>query len=728
MIMKKILIASIIFLLFMVGCENEAPEPVPPVPVVSIIGFAGTVNIVDSTVVEVGASDDKGIVRVELYLNNTLTSQRVFIQPPFRWYWNVKNLPDSSLHVIYAKAYDADGNVSTSSVVIARILRFTPNTLRLFFLNDTAAVLQWNDVSSIESGFEVEESNDGVNFTTRAIVPADTTYAVVLDSFYNDSSYYYRVRALTDGRRSEYSNIVSEKVEFIPPVNLRISYMDEDSARLEWDDPHNFAQRYEIWTRTDESPFVRVAQVPGNTRSIMLWNLYQTTKNYFFRIKAKSNINLSDYSNTISKSLDFPAPDNLVVLSVTDDVVRLRWRDNAVFGSFFEIERQLDDGPFLLSKTVPRESTTATLTFAYQRFKTYSFRMYSRTSLNTTLYSDTVKIYFKDELYVGGNFTYAGAANSKNIARWNGTTWAGVGNGLDEPVYALKKYFERIFIGGKKTITAWDSKSYSTLVGNFTGDNDYLYSMADTNGRLYAGGRFGLLGAAQNGIGMFNGSSWEAMGTGMNGPVYAVSYFNNTVIAAGNFTEASNRPVNNIAKRTNRWDPIGSGLPSTVYALAVYDNELYAGGSFTLQDSVGDLSYVTKWNILAERWLPVASPGMSSTDSIRIYAMTVFNNELYVGGRFSSIAGVSANNIAKWDGIAWHPVGSGVDGVIRNLYVFNNELYVGGKFVSAGGVGANNIAKTDGIGWATLSSGITGTNATVHALGTFGSWYWEVVR
>ena len=33
-----------------------------------------------------------------------------------------------------------------------------------------------------------------------------------------------------------------------------------------------------------------------------------------------------------------------------------------------------------------------------------------------------------------------------------------------------------------------------------------------------------------------------------------------------------------------------------------------------------------------------------------VYAIVEFRGDLVVGGRFSSIAGISANNIARWDG------------------------------------------------------------------------------
>ena len=61
--------------------------------------------------------------------------------------------------------------------------------------------------------------------------------------------------------------------------------------------------------------------------------------------------------------------------------------------------------------------------------------------------------------------------------------------------------------------------------------------------------------------------------------------------------------------------------------------------------------------------------------------------------------GVAANKIAKWDGTAWAPLGSGIEECcfVLALAGFDDgtgpALYVGGNFALAGGVPSRNIAK-----------------------------------
>lgn len=87
--------------------------------------------------------------------------------------------------------------------------------------------------------------------------------------------------------------------------------------------------------------------------------------------------------------------------------------------------------------------------------------------------------------------------------------------------------------------------------------------------------------------------------------------------------------------------------------------------------------------------------------------------QLYAGGDFTSIGGVSCARVARWSGGAWHPLGSGVNGLVKALAVDGaGHLYVSGHFTRAGGLAAQYIARWDGDGWHDLG----GANDSVEAL------------
>lgn len=95
--------------------------------------------------------------------------------------------------------------------------------------------------------------------------------------------------------------------------------------------------------------------------------------------------------------------------------------------------------------------------------------------------------------------------------------------------------------------------------------------------------------------------------------------------------------------------------------------------------------------------------------------MAVFDDgngpALYVGGRFSSVGGITARGVARWNGTSWSRLGQGIaDGGIGAMQVFDDgsgpALFVGGLFRTAGGTAANRIAKWDGASWSPLGSGV----------------------
>jgi hypothetical protein len=154
-----------------------------------------------------------------------------------------------------------------------------------------------------------------------------------------------------------------------------------------------------------------------------------------------------------------------------------------------------------------------------------------------------------------------------------------------------------------------------------------------------------------------------------------------------------------------------------VLALTVVDDgtgpALYVGGYFTTAGGV-PANKIAKWD--GAQWSTLGS-GMDGPIVPGVFALTVFDDgtgpALCVGGRFTVAGGTPANSIAKWDGMQWSSLSSGVDWPfgphVGTLAVFDDgtgtALYAGGRFTTAGGTPANNIAKWNGMQWSSLGSG-----------------------
>lgn len=275
-------------------------------------------------------------------------------------------------------------------------------------------------------------------------------------------------------------------------------------------------------------------------------------------------------------------------------------------------------------------------------------------------------------LYVGGAFTQVidatGVYTVNNIARWDGSVWSDLDDGVSDEVRAM----------------AWDSM-----------------------GNLYAGGDFtfaGALATVVNHIAKWNGSAWSAMGAGpgVDDNVRAITITNaNEVMVGGYFQNAGAVPAEHIALWDGTiWSAIGNGFSSTVHALITTPNgEVFAGGDFVSFD-VTTVNHIAKWNGASAFGIvgPSSSPGLTGGS---VFALALGpDNTLYAAGGFTSASGNSANRVASWDGTVWRALGAGVTGgAVHALTVEPNTgyLYVGGLF---GGNRVGTVNPDDGFaGW-----------------------------
>lgn len=145
-----------------------------------------------------------------------------------------------------------------------------------------------------------------------------------------------------------------------------------------------------------------------------------------------------------------------------------------------------------------------------------------------------------------------------------------------------------------------------------------------------------------------------------------------------------------------------------VWAMAVYNNELYISGTFSWLGIPAN--NIVKYN--GSSWSTVGA-GLTGIAS----ALTVHNGELYATG-YQGAAIWNGNSLAKWNGTAWSAVGtnSNLTGSVFDLLSWSGELYACGYFSNIGGVTASNIAKWNGTSWSTLGSG---TNFYTNTLAVF---------
>lgn len=237
----------------------------------------------------------------------------------------------------------------------------------------------------------------------------------------------------------------------------------------------------------------------------------------------------------------------------------------------------------------------------------------------------------------------------------------------------------------------------------------FLYSDS-VDGMLYIGGSFRYINDSidAKGIVKWDGETFYSLGNFPNSqcnnyncdPVHSIIRFKDEIYCTLINASPNEGEIRGIAKWNGTyWDSLGAGIQGGVFNQIIYNEELYVMGRFGVagQDTVKSIS---KWD--GENWFSCGFPySNNGVFNITIKAATVFNGNLYVGGNFWS-SDETVKDVAFYDGTNWNPVGNGIQGFaddVTDLIVFNDEIYVCGDFKVSSGNDGNKIMKLKNDTW-----------------------------
>src|SRR3990170_2075974 len=82
-------------------------------------------------------------------------------------------------------------------------------------------------------------------------------------------------------------------------------------------------------------------------------------------------------------------------------------------------------------------------------------------------------------------------------------------------------------------------------------------------------------------------------------------------------------------------------------------------------------------SVPAQNWQPLGSGlKFDGGGTITLFTDTV-DNILYAGGNILEADNIPVNFIAKWDGVKWDSVGSGLTAYVRGITRFGSDIYIG---------------------------------------------------
>ena len=167
--------------------------------------------------------------------------------------------------------------------------------------SSTQITLTWSDVTT-ETGYRVQRSTDGVNWTTLGSVAANAT-SYVDGNLTPSTSYNYRVIAFNNAGDSAPSSAVAATTQAAPvtntvpaaPTNLHITGGSSTSLILAWNDNSSNESGFSV-ERWNGYYWVVLGTVPANTTAVQNINLFPYSV-YYYRIRAYNSAGYSAYSN-----------------------------------------------------------------------------------------------------------------------------------------------------------------------------------------------------------------------------------------------------------------------------------------------------------------------------------------------------------------------------------------------------------------------------------------------
>ncbi len=424
----------------------------------------------------------------------------------------------------------------------------------------------------------------------------------------------------------------------------------------------------------------------------------------------------------------------------------------------------------------------------------------------------------------GGSFTGSGTTPISSLAKWDGEKWLPVGGGIDGVVRTMKIDVDgTLYVGGDfiqagstqvNMVAAWDGEKWDDFNLGLAGGGSVkgIWGLdLDEDGRLYVGGDFDeswIDGTPLNKVAVYDASgTWQPLGHGVGNSstqiVTSVMADGNDVFFAGLFADPNGSP--NRKKNFARWnpnldftgyepaqnveppvDPSGPQRPDDdkhwfydyggpsgdPFGMAKLGNYIYMAGGFLSNAGDPEMKNLARFNVNTLKWERV--PGITSLHRNFIRALHADDEgNLWVGGDFSSIAGIEAKRIAKFNPVTeeWSalsdpsagddangPVSGGVYSVVRSGdyvyiggFVFNHndpskrfvrrfnvrtnkwesagdglnakvsalavasngDVYAGGIFTHSGSTPVQSFARFDGQKWNEVGGGVNGVVRTI---------------
>ncbi len=324
--------------LLLIACGDDKPNS-PPLPAVNIelISPVDSQIVADTFQIVTYISDSAIVSKVEFHIDNELYQE--VLDSPWHCQWSTLVYTDSSVHAIYAIAFNLEGKASHSDTiqVVVNNDSIAPNAISNLSIIDSSyssLAVTWTatgddrNIGNINSydlrlnNVEIDSSNwDDAQVYSNNIpsTAPDEDIVIVIEGLDFSRKYYIAIKAIDEvGNESPISNTVSASTQSsLPITDLAVHETTDSSFVLSWTvpgTPENSGKPvdYEVRYYTDpidesewelaEKYETILSPLPTGSTEYLEITEFSSTEIVYFTIKVVDGSGTeSDISNSVVK-------------------------------------------------------------------------------------------------------------------------------------------------------------------------------------------------------------------------------------------------------------------------------------------------------------------------------------------------------------------------------------------------------------------------------------------
>lgn len=244
----------------------------------------------------------------------------------------------------------------------------------------TTITLKWNQVIGA-TGYEVYKKNGSAWSKI-----ADTNKTSMTDTKLTPSAkYQYRVRAYHASDKTKtygaYSEVVTVKTatSILPlkVTGVKVKALSTSKVKISWNKGKN-ASGYVIYRKKNDGSYKKIKTLNKGSFTTYVVSGLKEGNSYTFRIcayiKGRTGTMYGDWSDTASIRMEVSAPGKLRAYQVSKTKIKVAW-NKGTGRSGYQITMSTNNGPYKISKTIKKGSSTSTIVSGLKKGNTYRFQI-----------------------------------------------------------------------------------------------------------------------------------------------------------------------------------------------------------------------------------------------------------------------------------------------------------------------------------------------------------------